>query len=98
EILVASDANMNGTIGASEITSSDAVTTKNWNVKLRYDRFFTAKDSAYLAARIGADEPAGKKLTGGGQIGYSRLLFKDDKHELAAEAGYDFTYESYVAA
>ncbi len=97
ELLIASDANMNGTIGAGEITRTSQTTTENWTAKLRYDRFFTEHNSAYLSARIGADEPAGKELFGGGQIGYSRQLYKTDAHEVVAEAGYDFTYESYVA-
>jgi hypothetical protein len=66
-------------------------------VKLRYDRFFTQHNSAYLSARLGGDEPAGKELFGGGQIGYSRQLVKDERHEVVAEAGYDFTYEAYVS-
>lgn len=97
EVRTFADTNMNGTIGPGEITRDESTTTKNWNLKLRYDRFFTAHDSAYVAGRIGADEIAGKELTGGGQIGYSRILFKNDVHELTAEAGYDFSYESYVA-
>jgi hypothetical protein len=97
DVLIAVDADMSGTIGPSEITRDDAETTKNWNLKLRYDRFFSERDSAYVAARIGADELAGKELVGGGQIGYSRLVYKTETRELAAELGYDFSYESYVA-
>jgi hypothetical protein len=97
EVRSFTDANMNGTIGPGELTRTESTTTENWNVKLRYDRFFSAYDSGYVSARVGADEIAGKELVGGGQIGYARILFKDDKHELSAEAGYDFSYESYVS-
>ena len=97
DVLVAVDLDANGSIGPTEIERQDIQTAKNWLLKLRYDRFFTEHDSAYLAARLGADELAGKQLAGGGQIGYSRLLYKSEMHELAAEVGYDFTYESYVA-
>ena len=96
-ILVASDANMDGKIGPGEFDRVDSTTAKNWVAKLRYDRFFAESNSAFVAARIGADEIAGKDLFGGGQIGYSRRIFKDDSNELVAELGYDFTYESYVA-
>src|SRR5262245_9851253 len=42
------DSNMNGTVGPGEIVRDEATTTKNWALKLRYDRFFTSHDSAYL--------------------------------------------------
>jgi hypothetical protein len=96
-VLVFSDTNMDGMIGPGEFNRQDSETAKNWLVKLRYDRFFAVSNSAFVAARVGADEPAGKDLYGGGQIGYSRQLYKDDAHEVVAEIGYDFTYESYVA-
>jgi len=96
EVLLAIDSNGNGTIGPDEITRDTQTTTRNWNFKLRYDRYFAGPNSAFLSGRIGADEPAGKQLYGGGQIGYSRELYKDDVHEIVAEIGYDFTYESYV--
>ena len=38
------------------------------------------------------DEPAGKRVFGGGQIGYSRQLYKSDRNELLAELGYDFSF------
>jgi len=97
EVLIAVDQNGNGTIGPDEVMRDTQTTTKNWNAKLRYDRFFAGANSAFLSARIGADEPAGKKLFGGGQVGLSRQLYKDDVHEIVSEIGYDFTYESYVA-
>lgn len=95
EVRIAADGNMNGTIEENEVTEQSTTSTKNWLIKLRYDRFFTAHDSAFLSGRIGADEPAGKKIYGGAQIGYSRLLYKTAMHELVAEIGYDFTYEDY---
>lgn len=98
ELLIAVDSNGNGTIGPDEIIRETQTTTKNWNTKLRYDRFFGDANSAFLAGRIGADEPAGKNLFGGFQLGYSRRLYKDDVHEVIGEIGYDFSYESYAAA
>jgi len=71
-------------------------TTNQWRAKGRYDRFVTPNNSAYAVAQIGADRIAGKKLFGGGQVGYSRQLVKNEQHTLVAELGYDFSYESYV--
>ena len=95
EVLVGTDTNGNGTV--DEIMRDTQTTAKNWTAKLRYDRFFAGANSVFLSGRLGADEPAGKTLYGGGQIGYSRQLFKDDVHEIISEIGYDFTYESYVS-
>ena len=50
----------------------------------------------FASGRLAADQPAGKELLSGVQVGYSRLLLKSAMHELAAELGYDFTYENYV--
>jgi hypothetical protein len=97
EIRTFTDSNMNGTVSPGEIDREASTTTKNWNLKLRYDRFLTPRDALYGTGRIGADEIAGKELIGGLQAGYSRTLYKDDQHELIAEAGYDFSFETYVA-
>lgn len=72
-------------------------TTNQWKTRGRYDRFFTPNNSAYVLGQIGADRVAGKKLVGGGQVGYSRQLVKNDHHTTVAELGYDFSYESYLA-
>ncbi|HEY0711920.1 MAG TPA: DUF481 domain-containing protein, partial [Polyangia bacterium] len=72
-------------------------TTNQWQVKTRYDRFFTVNNSGYLLGQIGADRIAGKRLVGGGQAGFSRQLFKNEQHTAVAEIGYDFSYESYLA-
>jgi hypothetical protein len=70
--------------------------TNNWITKGRYDRFFTANNAGYALGQLGADRIAGKRLYGGGQVGYSRQLVKTDQHTVVAELGYDFSYESYV--
>ena len=98
EILTANDANGNGTIDdGSEIVRREETTSQAWSVTARYDRFFVGKNSVFVAGLVSADEPAGKELVGGGQLGYSRLLLDREGHQLSAEAGYDFSYESYVA-
>lgn len=93
-VRVANDVDGNGTIDSDGEIDDDTLTSaKNAFLKLRYDRFLTDNNSLYASATVGFDEPAGKELVGGGQVGYSRLIFKDDRNELKAELGYDFTYE-----
>jgi hypothetical protein len=74
----------------------DINTTNNWLLRGRYDRFFTANNSGYASAQGAGDKIAGKSFFGGGQIGYSRQLYKSAMHLAVAEIGYDFSYERYV--
>jgi hypothetical protein len=71
-------------------------TNNNWFTKGRYDRFFTLNNSGYVSAQAAGDEIAGKTFYGGGQIGYSRQVYKSAIHLLVAELGYDLSYERYV--
>ena len=96
-LVFANDLNGNGTVDNDAELGEDAQTTTNaWIVKGRYDFFFTPKNSVYVSAAASADEPAGKEFVGGGQVGYSRLLYKTDTHELVGEVGYDLSYEKPV--
>ncbi len=79
------------TVDRQSITS-----TNNYYGKGRYDRFFTTNNAAYASGQAAADKIAGKTFFGGGQVGYSRQLYKSDMHLLVVEAGYDFSYERYV--
>ena len=97
EIRVATDLNNNMVIDEGEISRQSSNAAKNILAKLRYDRFFGEKNSLYATARAGFDEPAGKKIFASGQVGYSRVLYKSEMHELVGEAGYDLGYEGYVA-
>jgi hypothetical protein len=81
----------NTTISREQITS-----TNNWAAKGRYDRFLTEHNTAYASGQSAADKIAGKSFFGGGQVGYSRLLLKDQWNIIVAELGYDFSYERYV--
>ena len=83
--------------GPDDIVTNTAVTTQYWGVKFRYDRFFTENNLGYLVAQAMGDEPAGKHVFGGGQIGYSRQLYKSDRNEFLAELGYDFTFVDFTA-
>lgn len=92
-ILIAADEDASGTIGPDEIQEATATTANSWQGKIRYDRFLTEFNSLYATAAVGVDEPAGKDLVAAAQAGYSRRLYKDERHEAVAEIGYDFTYE-----
>jgi len=95
-ILIAVDGNADGVIEESEVTRNKTTATRAWGVKGRYDRFLTEHNSLYVTGVVSGDKPAGKEFVGGGQAGYSRLLYKSDRHEVTAEAGYDFSYENLV--
>ena len=86
----------NGTIEEDELSRDGQITSASWLLKTRYDFFIIDKLSAYLSLNIGGDRPAGKVVFGGGQIGLSYTIFKNDNHELLAELGYDLSYEDYV--
>ena len=98
-ILLAQDLNGNGTIdNRMELARVDTTTANQWFAKARYDRFFTEHNSAYVSANFAADQVAGKDLDAGGQVGYSRQIYKDDKHEAVGEIGYDLMYEKLAAS
>jgi len=75
---------------------NQVTSTNNWLAKGRYDRFFTLNNSGYATGLAAADKIAGKAFAGGGQIGYSRQVVKDERNLMVAEIGYDFSYERYV--
>lgn len=97
ELFLAVDENGDMLIQEDEITREQQTTAQAWEIKARYDRFLTEHNSLYGLGVVSADEPAGKELVGGAQAGYSRQLYKTDKHEVVAETGYDFTYEKYLS-
>lgn len=78
------------------VENRQVTTTNNWMSKARYDRFFTANNAGYASGQIAADPIAGKEFVGGGQVGYSRQLLKNDVHLIVSELGYDYSYENYV--
>jgi hypothetical protein len=87
---------MTGNPDIIALTRTDVTTTNTWLLRGRYDRFFTLNNSGYVAAQAAADKVAGKTFFGGGQVGYSRQLYKSAMHLTVAEIGYDFSYERYV--
>ncbi|HUQ06167.1 MAG TPA: DUF481 domain-containing protein [Kofleriaceae bacterium] len=94
--LVANDINGDMVLQSDEVRREDKDSAKTVASKLRYDRFLTEKNSLFVAALAGADPLAGKDFIGGGQLGYSRLLYLSPSHELAGEFGYDFSYENFA--
>lgn len=95
-VVGAADLNGNAAISENEIIRASKTSAESWQSKLRYDRFLSEWDSLYIAALAGADQIAGKDFVGGGQLGYARLAYKTEKHEVSVEGGYDFSYENYV--
>lgn len=90
-----------GVDAAMPITRDDILTTTTTTAetlaaKARYDRFLTKHNSLFVAALASRDVPAGKEAVIGGQLGYSRQLFKSDFSEAAAELGYDYSREDLV--
>jgi hypothetical protein len=80
----------------SSVDREQIVSTNNWAAKGRYDRFITDNNIAFASGQGAADKIAGKTFFGGGQLGYSRQLVKDQWNIVVAELGYDFSYERYV--
>ena len=89
---IVNDANGNGVIDPGEVSDQTATAASNVAGKLRYDRYLTDLNSLYIAALGLIDHPAGKAFQGGGQIGYSRSLYKTEHAEATAEIGYDLSY------
>jgi hypothetical protein len=92
------DKNGNGLIdNSSEIVTTNTLTAETLNAKARYDRFLTTDNSLFAAVLASRDLPAGKYAVFGGQLGYSRMLYKSKTAESHAEIGYDFSEEELVA-
>ena len=89
---VVNDANGNMMIDPGEVTDLTATSANNIAGKLRYDRYLTDLNSLYVAALGLVDHPSGKAFQGGGQLGYSRSLYKTAQAEATAEIGYDLSY------
>jgi hypothetical protein len=91
----ASDTNQDGVIGPGELQSITQSVSEAWGLRLRYDRFF-GLNAIYAFGFAGGDVPAGKQFLTGGQVGYSRALWKTETSELVGEAGIDYTYQRFV--
>ena len=82
----------------AQLFAKQTETVANFLGKVRYDRFFTANNSLYLAGFGGFDLPAGKKLYAGAQFGYARQLYKTKAHDAVVEGGADYNMFCFRAA
>jgi hypothetical protein len=92
------DRNANMLLEPGELEPVSRTTSKLFSGKARYDRFLTLNNAVYVSGQALTDVPAGKELVAGGQVGYSRQLFKDERRRVVAEVGYDFSVERAAAA
>lgn len=74
-IFVAAEQNGIAGLGPGETREVSQTTSQAWSLLGRYDRFVARHDAVYVSATISSDEPAGKRLLAGGQLGYRRSLF-----------------------
>jgi putative salt-induced outer membrane protein YdiY len=66
--------------------------------ELRYDRFVSDHDAFYALAGAFHDPWAGYDYRAHEQVGYSRLLVKNEDTELRSELGLDYAQEDYIDA
>lgn len=64
--------------------------------EVRYDRFVTDTDSIYVLAGAFHDRYAGYDVRAHEQLGWSRILVKDQTTELKSELGADWAQEDYI--
>ena len=96
-LLILEDLNGNMLVDdASEIRTQSTTTAESLAGKLRYDRFLDKNSSLFIAALASRDLPAGKENVFGGQLGYSRRLYKSEATEAVGEFGYDYSRENLV--
>lgn len=76
-------------------TTRTVDTVRNLRARGRYDLFLTPLDALFLAGQYRWDTFAGLDARNEGLVGYKRYLYKEDKHLLWAELGYDLTYSNY---
>jgi hypothetical protein len=67
----------------------------NLNWRLRFDHFFDADNAFFVAHRGRVDYFAGLDLRLGLQLGYNRMLFREENHTLAMDVGVDATVDIY---
>lgn len=72
-----------------------AENASNLNWRLRYDHFFDADNALFVAHRGRIDYFAGLDLRLGFQLGYNRMLFREENHTLAMDVGIDATVDIY---
>jgi putative salt-induced outer membrane protein YdiY len=79
----------------NDMLDREVDTVRSLRTRGRYDLFMTPMDALFLAGSYRWDPFAGLDAREDGQIGYLRNIFKEDKHRLWGELGYDLTYDNY---
>jgi len=90
------DTDADGLLSEAERKADYVQNLKRYAGEARYDRFFGQRGSIYALAGAIVDPFAGYDLRSHEQIGYSRLLVKQEKSQLRAELGFDVAQENYV--
>lgn len=90
------DGDGDGTLSEAEREEPMAPNARRLYADGRYDLFLSANDSLYLLAGAYTDRFAGFDLRTHEQIGYSRLLVKNDSTSLVGELGFDVAQENYI--
>jgi hypothetical protein len=73
----------------------DRESASNWLARVRYDRYFLEKNTAYASLQTSGDIYAGILYRIEPQLGYARLFWKSVHQELRGELGVDYIYERY---
>lgn len=66
--------------------------------RIRYDHYFDPDNSIFVAHRGRRDPFAGLEVRLGLQLGYSRVLFREENHRLSLDVGVDVTVDHYTSA
>jgi len=90
------DGDENGTIDVDERGEGFKENARRFHGEARYDRFFSETDSLYFLSGAFHDVFAGYDLRSHQQLGYSKLLLKDERSEIRGEVGFDYAQEFYV--
>lgn len=90
------DTDASGSLDEVEQAAKPVETARRATADVRYDRFFGDVNSLYGLVGALYDPFAGYDLRTHEQVGYSRLLVKTEKTELAGEIGFDVAQENYI--
>lgn len=67
----------------------------NFNLRLRFDEYITPDDAIFTEARLRYDPFAFLEPQFTFQVGYQRVLFREDKHRLWFEVGVDYSFQLF---
>ncbi|MEZ4317433.1 MAG: DUF481 domain-containing protein [Myxococcota bacterium] len=90
------DADADGTLSPAERSVPMQANARRIYADARYDLFLSGHDSLYVLAGAFHDPFAGYDSRTHEQLGYSRMLVKNDDTKVVAEIGVDWAQENYV--